>query len=137
VDWQGIGAGAGVGAFLVGLATYIYNANRNSTQDIITLKADVEVLKSKMGLFWRLVEDNLGDALAKANPIHLTPNEQAAAETYKYRKGQTPTEALKLLNSAITRELAKKYMSHDEATTFTLVQGAIQSQLLDRGQVTK
>lgn len=91
---------------------------------------DVQDLKTKMGLFWRVVEDNMGDLLAKANPISLTQVEQAAAQIYKVQKRHTPTDALKILDKAITREMPN--LSPDERASFSLIQGAIRAQLVDR-----
>lgn len=138
-----------VTGWLLLLGTWLYNVTRNSNKDtqehareladilakISLIDSRLYVIETKMGLFWHLVEENLGDALAKANPIHLTPDEQAAAEIYKYRKSESPTNALKVLDSAISRELKQDYMTPDEKTMFTLVQGAIRSQLFDRHQL--
>lgn len=91
---------------------------------------DVQDLKTKMGLFWRVVEDNMGDMLAKANPINLTQPEQAAAQIYKIQKRHSPTSVLKTLDKAIGREMPN--LSPDERASFSLIQSAIRAQLVDR-----
>lgn len=99
-------------------------------------EARTTALETKVGLFWNLVENNLGDALAHANPIHLTPEEQTLALIYKYRKSGSSDDVLLKLDAAITREIPLGYMTYDEKMTFTLIQVAIKSQLLDRGIIT-
>lgn len=100
----------------------------------------VVALEVKMGLFWNLVEENLGGMLAKANPIQLSVDEEAAAKIYDSYKAKSPTGTLLRLEPAITRELNKqqmpetRYMSHDEIAVFTMVLGAIRAQLFDRGE---
>lgn len=94
--------------------------------------ARTETLEVKMGLFWHLIEDNMSDLLAKANPINLTPEEKAAALVYKTYRSQTPTKLLKKLDLAITREMPN--LDADERPGFTLVQAAIKNQLVDRGE---
>lgn len=91
---------------------------------------DVRDLQTKMGLFWRVVEDNMADLLAKANPISLTTIEQAAAQMYKIQKRHTPTDALKMLDKAISREMPN--LAPDERASFSLIQSAIRAQLVDR-----
>jgi hypothetical protein len=98
------------------------------------LERDVRDLKTKMGLFWRLVEDHMTSLLPKANPIHLTPEEQAASAIYDVYKRNTPTRTLKVLEAALRRELGKSYLEIGEKHVFVMILGAIQSQLYDRGE---
>lgn len=95
---------------------------------------DVEGLKTKVGLFWHLVEEHMSSMLAKANPIQLTLEEKAAAYIYDTYKAKSPTRILKTLAVAVDRELDKKYMDPDETLAFTLLLGAIKSQLYDRDE---
>lgn len=91
---------------------------------------------TKIGLFWRLVEDHMTSLLAKSNPIHLEPHEKAAAAIYDAYKRHSPTKTLKTLEPAIRRELAKGYLDASETHVFVMLLGAIQSQLYDRGEWT-
>lgn len=95
---------------------------------------DVEGLKTKVGLFWHLVEEHMSSMLAKANPIHLELDEKAAANVYNVYKSKSPTHTLKVLAKAIDRELAASYMAPDEVVAFTCILGAIKSQLYDRNE---
>lgn len=103
---------------------------RAKVERLEDLHPDIRDLKTKMGLFWRVVEDNMADLLVKANPIHLTQVEQAAAHMYKVQKRHTPTDALKMLDKAITREMPN--LAPDERASFSLIQCAIRAQLVDR-----
>lgn len=90
----------------------------------------VHDLQTKIGLFWRVVEDNMGDLLVKGNPISLTEIEKTAAQIYKERKRHSPTNVLKILDKAITREMPN--LHPDERASFSLIHMAIKAQLLDR-----
>lgn len=128
------------GALLASLLWNLYQTFRFKSQDvqatvreIEAIKSDVESLKFKVGLFWRLVEDHMSTLLAKANPIHLTLDEQVAARVYDVQKRNSPTGVLKTLAPAIKRELPN--LTADEKLIFVCILGAIESQLYDRGEL--
>lgn len=129
---------------VIGLAVSIFVAVRTTVRDtqkdddLIKAKiadhdAHFAIVDTKLGLFWRLIEDNMAHLLEKANPIHLEPDEKVAAAIYSQYKRNSDTIVLLKLSTAVKRELGKKYMPPDEVLIFTLLLGAIRSQLIDRG----
>lgn len=123
-----------VAGVLLTLIWNIYQATVGRQKADQVQDARITALETKVGLFWHLVEEHMSSMLAKANPIHLEPNEKAAARVYDVYKSKSPTHILKMLAIAVDRELKKQYMSSDETMAFTCILGAIKSQLYDRGE---
>lgn len=125
----------GVGILLT-LGWNVYQATVGKQKADQIQDARITALETKVGLFWRLVEDHMTGMLAKANPIQLTEDEQAAAAIYDTFKHKSPTTTLKILETALKRELGKDYLSPEETHIFVMILGAIQAQLYDRGEWT-
>lgn len=134
MDFQTFGAMVSTLGVITALGLGLYNTFRGRSQDQIANERRLTTLEMKIGLFWRLVEENLGGIIARANPIQLSDLEQNAADHYKEHRSASSTPVLRRLNDAIGREVQTDHMTAEEKAIFTLLQTAIRSQLLDRGE---
>ena len=89
----------------------------------------VVALETKMGVFWNMIEH-----LSVSTLIHSSPQDIADATIYDSMRSRTPTPVLQRLGRYLADKLNDPTYSPDEKVMLVLKLGAIQAQLIDRGE---
>jgi len=90
----------------------------------------VVALETKMGVFWNMVEH-----MSVAQLVHTTEQDVEDARVYDELKSDAPTDVLKRLGNYLANRLMHdEDVSYNEAAVIVLKLGAIQAQLIDRGE---
>lgn len=86
-------------------------------------------LETQIGVFWHMVEQ-----MSVAQLVHTTDKDRQDAQIYDKMKANAPTDVLIRLGEYLAARLKHPDTPYDEKALIILKLGALQAQLIDRGE---